>query len=75
MEGKLKINDVESVTGGASAPNSARPWEGFPCPRCGMAAFYPYDGGYDGWGSPSVRCNNCGKVMPVDDIVDAWAKK
>jgi ribosomal protein S26 len=40
-----------------------------------MAAFYPYDGGYDGWGSPSVRCNNCGKVMPVDDIVDAWAKK
>lgn len=52
MKEKVEHNEIESVTGGTAA-DPMRPWEGFPCPKCGVAALVPYGAG-GGWAYPEL---------------------
>lgn len=70
MNEKIEIKDIESVSGGTAA-NPMRPWEGFPCPRCGKAALVPYAGAEGDWAYPEVRCDHCGHIMGVDALMKA----
>jgi predicted RNA-binding Zn-ribbon protein involved in translation (DUF1610 family) len=69
MKDNIENNEIESVTGGTAA-NPMRPWEGFPCPKCGVASLVPYGAG-GGWAFPELRCNNCGHIMGVDECMKA----